>query len=204
LLCTYLSHIQTDRNLTIIIGRYEAIMKRIKTLKESYLVEMELVRDRKERLEYENKFQLLSKRVQETSEKIERIIQLRQRQQQRLPGAHSSSDLELQPIETQIFHETKSLQDQTKDSVARSSALVTHSNMVASSTLETLHHQHTQIATVGAQITNIESKMDHAKTLVTEYAELLATDRIFQFFSVLNILLLAIIVIYVFSTGKRK
>jgi hypothetical protein len=199
LLSTYLSHIQTDRNLTIIIGRYEAIMKRIKSLKESYLVEMALIRDRKERIEYENKFQLITKRIEEISEKIERMIQIRQKQLPQL-----ASDLELQPMQTQILNETKSLQDQTKSSIARSSALVNHSTFVASSTLETLHEQHQQIDAVGAHVTKIDSQMDHAKSLVTEYIQLLASDRIFQFFSVLNMFLLAVIVIYVFSTGKKK
>jgi hypothetical protein len=200
LLSTYLSHIQTDRNLDIIIGRYEAIQKRIKSLKESYVIEMQLIRDRNERREYEKKLQMTSKRIQEISEKIEKIIQIRQNKS--LLMIPTELREQQPPIEDQMLSRAKSLQNETKSSIARSTDLVTHSSHVARSTLETLHEQREQAMAIGSEVRGIGSKMERAQTLVTEYIYFIAADRIFQFLSLLNVTLVMVIILIYFLKNQ--
>jgi hypothetical protein len=199
LLSTYLSHLQTDRNLDIIIGRYEAIKKRIKSLKESYVIEMQLIRDRNERREYEVKLQLISKRIQENSEKIDKMIQIRQNKSLLMT---TSYDLQQQPLEDQVLSRAKSLQNETKSSIARSKDLVDHSSFVAASTLETLHEQREQTMAIGSEVREIGSKMERAQTLVTEYIHFIASDRIFQFLTMLNVTLVMVIILVYFLKNQ--
>lgn len=99
-------------------------------------------------------------------------------------------------LEEQIYLETKSLQNKTKYSLIRTNDMIEHSSIVATSTLETLQTQREQIKSIENTLGNIQLNASHSNKLVKEYAKLIASDRIFQFFTVLNIILIIIIIIY--------
>lgn len=204
LLSTYLSHAQGDRNLEIIVGRYEAIMKRIKSLKESYLIELQLLKDRNERKEYQLRLERQTKRIEEITVKFDRIIQLKQKKLlTNIPtnlnsNSHQNSkNIELGSIEEQTYSEAKTIQNNTKYSLIRTNDMIEHSTIVAASTLETLQSQREQIKGIGNTLVNLELNATHSRKLVKEYASLIASDRIFQFFTVLNTLLIVLIILYV-------
>ena len=202
LLSTYLSHAQGNRNIEMIIGRYEAVMKRIKFIKGSYLIELSSIKDRNERHDFEIKLEKQTKRIEEMSGKIEKIIQLRQKKLlTTLPI--KTSDIELQGTEDQLYLETKSIQNKTKYSLIRTNDMIEHSSVVATSTLETLQSQREQIKGIGNTVVNLELNATQSGKLLKEYARIIASDRIFQFFTVLNILLIALIILYLIVSHSK-
>lgn len=200
LLSTYLSHIQHDRNINIIITRYHAIRKRIQSLKESYQIELQLIKDKNRRNEYENKLKLYNKKIENITAKIDKVIEIKTRN---INSRISDIDLEFQSTNIDLLSEAKTIQNETQYSIVRSTDLIDHSTMIATTTIQTLHQQGEQIRTIGSEVKKIESNMDKASKFVREYAYYIASDRIFQFFSVLNSLLFIVILIYAFSTGKK-
>lgn len=78
-----------------------------------------------------------------------------------------------------------------------SRAMVESSNMVGYSTLATLHEQHEQIKGVDRDLTKIDGYVRRSGVLVNQYAKALATDRICQFLTGINIALVIAIVVYI-------
>ncbi len=198
LLSTYLSHIQSDRNLEMILGRYEALKKRIRIIKESYLIEVQLVKDRVERREYERKLDIQSKRVDEIVMKIERAIQVRQKKHL------LKEETNLSEIETttgdQMLKEAKQIQNNTKYSLIRTRETVEQSTVVAASTLENLESQREQLQQIGNNVSKMESNLERSKILIVDYARVIASDPICQAFTTINSLLLLFIILYILVT----
>jgi hypothetical protein len=75
--------------------------------------------------------------------------------------------------------------------------MVESSNTVGYSTLATLHEQHEQIKGLDRDLTKIDGFVRRSGILVSEYAKALATDRICQGLTFINIGLVVAIIIYI-------
>jgi hypothetical protein len=101
-----------------------------------------------------------------------------------------------------LLNDAHGLQDETMASVARSRALVEDSKDIANATLEVLTTQREQINDISDEIDVIDSNLTRAEKLISAFARRMASDRILQFFMLVNVVLVIAVVIYA-ATHKK-
>lgn len=102
-----------------------------------------------------------------------------------------------------LLSDAHGIQDDTMASLARSRALVEASQEIGTATLEVLVTQREQINDISDEIDVIDSNLTRAEKLITAFGKRMATDRILQFFTFVNIILVIAVVAYAIDNKKK-
>ena len=101
-----------------------------------------------------------------------------------------------------LLADAAGIQNDTMASVARSQALVEESYEIGTATLEVLVGQREQINEISDEIDAIDSNLVRAEKLISAFGRRMATDRILQFFTAINLILVIAVVAYALTNKK--
>ena len=94
------------------------------------------------------------------------------------------------------------IQDQTMESLSRTKQMIEASKEVGSATIEELRRQRDQMIDIEKEVDQIDTNLIRAGRLITNFSRRMATDKIIQGFSCINILVLLGLILYVAITKK--
>lgn len=100
------------------------------------------------------------------------------------------------PTNDEYLDKTEEVHDKIDSSLANTLNLVNESEEVGAATLEALAAQRTQIEGIHGTVLNIEDALNRSDALLRQFGKRMATDRMIQFFFMLNVLGLIGIIIY--------
>ena len=175
---------------------YANCLHRIKGIRKSFMMEVSMMKAKDEKLEYESKARRYDIRVNSLKAEYDDILNTQKQCSVATPQPHVSQKAPVSANDKVLEDATK-LQDHTVQSLQRTRAMVEQSNTVAYSSLSTLQVQHEQIKGIDRDLSKIDSYLVKSTKLVAQYAKGLATDRICQCLTALNMALVFILVIVV-------
>ncbi len=173
-------------------------------VKKSFGLELRLVKDKNQKSEFETK----ARSVESDFLKAEtNLADLKSKgrekdKQDLLRGNKSRFNVEGRDNDD-LLTDAANIQDETMQSLARSQALVEASKEIGTATIEVLVNQREQIADIADEIDNIDSNLVRAEKLIISFGKRIATDRILQFFTAVNMILIIAVVAYA-ATHKKN
>jgi hypothetical protein len=180
----------------------ESKLTRIKEVKKSYGLELRLVKDKTIKAEHEVKAKSLDDMVVNITREFKEIQAANNRKQLIQSGGSNNPYDTTGKTNDQLLAGANVLQDKTVESLLRSKALIAQSREVGAATVDQLRTQRDQIKEIEADIDKIESNMERAEKLLKDFTRRMASDRIIQAFTAINVCVLISLVIYVAVTGK--
>lgn len=180
----------------------ESKLTRIREVKKSYGLELRLVKDKALKAEHEVKIKSLDDIVTNITKEFKDIQAANSRNQLLQSGSNNPYDTTGRTND-ELLAGANVLQDKTVESLLRSKALIAQSREVGAATVDQLRAQRDQMKEIEADIDKIQSNMERAERLVTNFTRRMASDRIIQAFTAVNVCVLISLVIYVLVTGKR-
>ena len=181
----------------------------LKGVRKSYNFELKLIKDRDERKAYDEVAQALDKRRDDLISEVEA---LRKKVEQNQSGGDADKTfLDNGKINNetagrsndQLLSGAATIQELTKQSVARSRALMDNSKELGVETNQQLVEQRQRLASIHKEAEGINAKLERSRQLIDEFARRIAGDRMIQIFCAINIIILLIFIFYVLATGKR-
>ena len=173
-------------------------------VKKSYGLELRMTQNRAEKASFDTKGKeldsLFNKLLSDMSDLRERSRE--QDKKDLLAGNKTRFNTEGRDNDD-LLNDAAGIQDETMASVARSRALVEASHEIGTATLEVLVTQREQINDVSNEIDAIDNNLTRAEKLITAFGKRMATDRILQFFTAVNVILIIAVVAYA-ATHKKK
>mmetsp|Transcript_2972 Transcript_2972/g.4165 ORF Transcript_2972/g.4165 Transcript_2972/m.4165 type:complete len:271 (+) Transcript_2972:57-869(+) len=93
------------------------------------------------------------------------------------------------------------IQNKTQESLNKTSQMINEAKEVGVGTVEELGRQRHQIEGINRDVDRIEGELSRADRLIKTFAKRMATDKMFQCFACVNVLLLVAVVIYAIVKG---
>ncbi len=98
--------------------------------------------------------------------------------------------------------EAHRIQDLTFESLARTKNMIEASKEVGTATIEQLRTQRDQIIEIEKEVDAMDSNLVRAEKLIMNFTRRMATDRIIQMFTAVNIVVLLGLILYVVISGR--
>lgn len=176
----------------------------IRDVKKSFGLELRVTADRAEKAEYDRK---AKSSEAEFNKLVSDLSDLRTQAREKdkkdlLTGNKSRFDTEGRDNDD-LLNDAHQIQNDTMASLARSRALVEASEEIGTATLEVLVNQREQIVDISDEIDVIDSNLLRAEKLIMAFTRRMATDRVLQFFTFVNIVLLIAVVAYAVQNKKK-
>ena len=191
--------------LSRLLAVVEERQAQVKKAKKFFGLELRLVKDRQERASHDATGKQLEARASAAS-KAAKVIQEKVTKKSLFDGGKEDQG---DPFDTrgktneELLGGASKIQDLTFESIARTRALIEDSKEVGTSTLEELARQRDQIRDIDQEVTNIDSKLVRAEKMVINFTRRLASDRLIQICSAVNIVIMLALILYVVITGKK-
>ena len=192
----------------IIYHQLTFTLTRIGEVKKSFGLEIRLIKDRAQKLEYDGKGKAVDERVGKLNAEF-RALKLQQGKNELMantpnygkPG-QSHAELLAGKNNEEVLDMTNKLQDKSFESLARTRNLVETSRAVGQDAIDEMRRQRDQIKDIEGEVDAIDTHLKRAERLVMEFSRRIATDRIIQCFSFLNIVVMLGLILYVVVSGK--
>ncbi len=163
---------------------------------------MRLVKDKAKKAEFEQKAKGIDEDFNAAVKDLSQLrIQSSQKEREKLTLGANKFTTEGKNNDD-LLGEASKIQDDTAASLGRTRALVEASKEIGTATLEVLVSQREQIADVTEEVDNINSSLSRAEKLVTNFGRRLASDRILQVFTFINLVLIIAVVAYTVTHRK--
>jgi hypothetical protein len=189
----------------------ESKINRAKEVKKSFGLELRTVRDRSEKTQFENEGKMVDGRLDDGMSEFQKLKALSEKRQ--LIGNQQATTANTNRTNNFVYNtegkdndallgEANRIQDLTFESLARTRGMVEASKEVGTMIVEQLQAQRTQIVEIDNELTKMDSNLERASKLVTNFTKRMATDRIIQCFAAFNIVALLGLILYVAISGK--
>lgn len=201
-------HAQMEMEMVDCLGAlFMTCASLLRDVKKSFGLELRLVKDRSSKSECEIKSRSIDAQFTNCIADFDSIkarAEFREKQSlfQKEGGGRAGYTTEGKDND-QLLNEASVIQDNTMQSLGRSKALIEASKDIGTATLEVLVNQREQINDVTDDVDVIESNLVRAEKLMTSFSRRMASDRVLQFFTFVNCILIVAIVVYV-VTHKRQ
>jgi hypothetical protein len=181
----------------------DAKAARIKDIKKSMGLELRLVKDKQERSEYDAAIKEIDERVTILNKDLKLAKSQSDKNDlfQDKKGMRSQFSSEGKNNE-ELLEGANQIQDLTFDSLARTRGLIEASKEVGAATIDELRRQRDQIKDIEAEVDIIDSNLKRAERLLFNFSRRMATDRIIQAFTAINIGVMLALILYISITGK--
>eukprot|EP00608_Synchroma_pusillum_P000781 CAMPEP_0198442818 /NCGR_PEP_ID=MMETSP1452-20131203/68180_1 /TAXON_ID=1181717 /ORGANISM="Synchroma pusillum, Strain CCMP3072" /LENGTH=234 /DNA_ID=CAMNT_0044163445 /DNA_START=44 /DNA_END=745 /DNA_ORIENTATION=- len=185
----------TGKNRQEMLALAEAKFSRVRDARAGFATERRMIRDRDARTTYEEKDQRYAKRVEELRVELQ-WLRTEGDRSQLLSGATSPGQGVANTNEG-LLSEASKVQDLTEVSLQHTKRMIEASKQVGSATLDELGRQQQQIREIQEEVAHIDSALDRARKLVTVFGRRMMTDKVIQFFALVNLLVLLGLIIYI-------
>lgn len=181
----------------------DAKIVRIKDIKKSMGLELRLVKDKQERSEYDAAIKEIDERVTILTKDLKLAKSQSDKKDlfQDKKGMNSQFSTEGKNND-ELLEGANQIQDLTFDSLARTRGLIEASKEVGTGTIDELRRQRDQIKDIEAEVDIIDSNLKRAERLLFNFSRRMATDRIIQAFTAINICVMLALVLYIAISGK--
>ena len=167
-----------------------------------------MIKDRAQKQEYDAKGKAVDERVGKLNAEF-RSLKLQQGKNELMantpnygkPG-QSHAELIAGKNNDEVLDMANKLQDKSFESLSRTRNLVETSRAVGQDAIDEMRRQRDQIKDIEVEVDAIDSHLRRAERLVMEFSRRIATDRIIQCFSFLNIVVMLGLILYVVISGK--
>ena len=176
---------------------------RVKEVKKSFTLELKLARDKTLRAEFEVHMKEIDDKVAELTKEYGLVKASTNKSAlfgDAIP-AYSNS-VEGKDNDT-LLRDTHKVQDLTFDSLSRTRNMIQASKEIGTATVEQLVTQKEQIKSIEADIDAMDTNLVRAQKLVSNFARRMATDRIIQLFTAVNIVVMLGLILYVAVSGRK-
>lgn len=193
--------LRTDER-TELIQSAEDKLKRVAQVKKSFSLEMRMLRDRTARADYERTMEALDKRVAELESEV-RNAKAEGDRERLLAGGGSDGGARGKgegKTNDDYLKAAHGIQDKTVASVDHTLQMIEQSRDVGQATLEELQRQREQIDEIDDTVKGIENNLSRADALIRTFGKRMATDKCIQVFTMLNVVMVVIIVVYAIVT----
>lgn len=178
---------------------------RIKEVKKSFGMEVRLLKDKELRNQFETKARALEELFNNLTKEYT-SLKAKINKQELLGGSSTTGGRDYYSTEGKdndtLLAEANKIQDLTFASLARSKNMIEASKEVGAATLEQLRGQREQIIEIENEIDKIDSNLVRAGMLVKNFTRRMATDRIIQGCTAVNIVVMLALILYVAISGK--
>lgn len=180
----------------------ETAYSRIMAIKKSYNLELKLVKDRTVKTDHEVKSKVLENEVTELQRRFKELKD-KANKDELLKSSIDRDQSNLQGRgNDDLLNQAHGYQDLTFESLARTRNLIEQSEEVGKGTLAQLKEQHEQMEEVENEIDVMDSNLLRAEKLILNFGRRMATDRVIQLFSFVNIVVLLSLILYVAISGN--
>jgi SNARE protein len=191
-----------EKMVEMLVKDCEQKILRVKEVKKSFTLELKLARDKTLRADFEGHM----KEVDAKSDQLMKDFSLLKASNQKNSLFGDAVPTYQQPAagrdNDSLLKDTHVVQDKTFEALARTRNLVQASKEIGAATVEQLVEQKEQIKSIEADIDAMDTNLIRAGKLVNNFARRMATDRIIQFFTAVNIVVLLGLILYVAGSGK--
>ena len=181
----------------------EAKSTRIKDIKKSMGLELRLVKNKEERSEYDAAIKEIDERVAilnkdlklaKTQKDKEDLFQDKRGMKSQYSTEGKNND--------ELLEGANQIQDLTFDSLSRTRGMIEASKEVGTATIEELRRQRDQIKDIEAEVDIIDTNLQRAERLLFNFSRRMATDKIIQAFTAVNIVVMLGLILYITISGK--
>lgn len=190
---------ESGQELSNLLILCDSKVNRIRDTKKSFGLELRMVKNQNQKTHYESKgknnevkFNGYLNEIRAAKSAIDKK-ELGLKQRSLNPYSTEGKDND------ELLDGAKAIQGKTFESLGRTRKLIENSKEVGGATLLELRNQREQISDIDQEISQLESKVSSAATLVGNFALKLATDRFIQALTLINAIFLIIILIIVFK-----
>jgi SNARE protein len=180
----------------------EAKSIRVKEVKKSFSLELKLCRDKILRSDFEAKMKEVDDRSIELTKEFSQLRAQNNKSSlfgDTVPAFSMSTEGKTNDT---LLTDTHKVQDMTFESLARTRNMIEASKEIGSATVQQLVEQKEQIADIERDIDAMDTNLQRAEKLVSNFVKRMATDRIIQLFAAVNIVVLLGLILYVGGSGK--
>lgn len=163
-------------------------LKRIKSVRKSFNLELRQITDQGRRATYNAKLRGYDQEVKKLEGDMARI-KARVEHIELTGTAAESKD------NNSYLAATENIQDETERALDRTKQLVENANDVADETIDELKRQREQINSVTNQLITMEDSIEYADKLLKDFSKRMMTDKCIQVFAMLNMVVLIVVII---------
>eukprot|EP00565_Helicotheca_tamesis_P002218 CAMPEP_0185733740 /NCGR_PEP_ID=MMETSP1171-20130828/20387_1 /TAXON_ID=374046 /ORGANISM="Helicotheca tamensis, Strain CCMP826" /LENGTH=253 /DNA_ID=CAMNT_0028403543 /DNA_START=87 /DNA_END=848 /DNA_ORIENTATION=- len=187
-------NIRNDMEKKAALDRAEKSLRSAQGSKRSYKMESRLVPDPNQRRQYENRLAEHEQTLASLTSDLKALKSGTQRGELFVGADTGNSD----PDQTgdALLNEAHGLQDKTQASLDNTKQMVAASKEVGMATIEELERQRQTIQNIDDEAMRIEDNLQRADKLIKTFGKRMATDKLIQCFSCINVLLLVGVVVY--------
>ena len=191
------------KTVTQTVTECEAKSTRIKDIKKSMGLELRLVKNKEERAEYDAAIKEIDERVAilnkdlklaKTQNDKEALFNDKRGMKNQYSTEGKNND--------ELLEGANQIQDLTFDSLSRTRGMIEASKEVGTATIEELRRQRDQIKDIEAEVDIIDTNLQRAERLLFNFSRRMATDKIIQAFTAINICVMLGLVLYITISGK--
>ena len=100
-----------------------------------------------------------------------------------------------------LLDSAENIQDKTQQALTNTATMIAESKATGTLTLEELERQRKQINTASQNVERLEDNLNRADKLIKTFGKRMATDKLIQCFTFLNVLLIVGVVVYSIVKG---
>lgn len=192
-----------EKTLTRDINECEKKMDKIRKCRKNLSLELTQVKDRAERAQYLSETKYLDEKLAVLTKQLQTTKQLRNKLEL-VQGSTSPKD----PYgadgksNDELLEGANKIQDLTFDSLGRTRIMIEQSKEIGLATVDELRRQRVQIVDIDEEIDHLDSHVSRAEKLVANFTKRIASDRVIQAFTALNVLIIICVIVYAAVTGK--
>lgn len=167
--------------------------------KRSFKMECRLVSDPNAKRQYEQQLAQHEQDLQSLKREIS-TLKSDNNKQELFDGADAGTSA--QQDGDSMLKEASGIQDKTQESLDNTKRLVAESKDTGMNTLEQLHQQREQVERIDNDLDRIEDNLQRADRLIKAFSKRMATDKLIQSFTCINVCLLVGIIVW--AIFKKK
>jgi len=197
-------NIDDDLERTAALDSADKKLRSAKGNTRTFKMEIRLLSDPEERGKYERELSHYEQTVSKMTADVKTMRNERSRDQL-FVGAQMDNGTEPDPFADgdALLNDASRLQDKTQTSLAQTQKMIEDTKIVGLTTVEELGRQREQISNIDEDVMRMEDSLNRADKLIKTFGKRMATDKLIQCFTLLNVLLVVGVVIYaIVKNGK--
>jgi len=166
--------------------------------KKHYGMELRQVKEKARKVSYEVKLKSYDERLREMIDVIDAMDRRRQRTEllNTRDGAKSIFNYDSKGKDNQeLLNATSDVQDHMELALDRTEATMEDTHKIGLETIEQLQKQQEQMKNINSELDNMETSLQRANRLITEFTQRMMTDRVIQGFFLINTVLLTVVIV---------
>lgn len=194
-----LSNKTIEQGLSNAISNADKKVKFANGTKRSLKMEIRILSDMHQKERYENNLSRHEDKLAKLTIDI-KVAKSGTERKQLFLGVHTNSGKDDTDGDA-LIKNMDQIQDKTQTSLDRTTKLISGAKETGTGTLEELGKQSQRIESINMDMDRIEDELTRADRLIKTFAKRMATDKVFQCFAFVNVLIMIFVAVYAITGG---